>query len=1034
MPKKSFTFNGFGGGVNKDADLADLQAQNKGKDEVATCKNLFLDERGKIIAKYPTIVDGDPSGGVDTNNNTVSNITEPRKLIIADNKAYMNLGVYSSQNEVNWSGNDEFFARRPRTGGLNDSNPDAHTTGVDLDVEVDNTGDLILFQGATAVYNNTGSGIIFGKTSTDGLATPGKWLRFIKDKDADGQIGWQADYWTDGGTGDDEGTYQINDAVSDTGVDVTFGDDADGTDHVDMDATTGTLNATKHANMWKIMFWHDFDGDTNANSGQALMFRGGRTLYDGDASSDQQDGFYGKYFPQLKNRDIRLEIKTALNAAQDGLIIYYDCGGTGDFKFDYHHGDEHDDNGRCWKLSRGDLIGKGTEDDYQIINIKYSSAFWTGSNFDPGQVKYIAIGPFQEEDNSDWTSTTSSVRLKEFSLTEDVESTWDNKNYAFYQTGINKKGVESLPTLFGENGGDSSIEGTNYPMLFRVFKPGARWGDSDNSWGYSGGGGRLYYQKLDNVNNPTGEKFLLGEWNYDLGVKMAGQRDFTEWNDSYHDGTETQPAYEMIMPDPPIASTYSVESGYPDGVKTIHALFKTSAVIGRTVYIGNVSKEKADVMFKIEDHGATFTPRYSAIVTNNTTTNDTFTIAPHSHPNGHVYCDFEDTHGFEVNDYIVTSGFANAANNGLFKATAFSSSGTDEASGAGNSLSDNVMAVTATDGSDAGLVTANETASGLISFRAFESSFNQSLILKGVPGNVAGFPDNQYIDLDLGSESIQAMEGIGDRLFVFSETLLTIINVAQDIEFLETTMPGYGVRLPRQITRVGEGLVVINSTGVHYFDGDKFTDLTLGKLDSVDIQADNCAVMYDANRKMLWCWFDDATSDSDGDADPNGMFFYSFRTGTWVGEMRGITDGIGADIGSPGSNSFIGEDGKAWFEDSDNLYYIGTSTSADTANRTIQLETGKISCGNIARNKRFYKVHLTVTNPTTDQKVYWKTDVSGSYDAGTALAATDGMQTITLTGAKGKWIQLKVASTSNNAKSSFEIGDISLIYREKTVK
>ena len=90
MPKKSITLNGFGGGINKNADLSDLKSEGRGKDEVAFVKILFLDERGKIIAKYPTVVDQDPSGdiaagGVTTDNNLSSTETDPRNLLISNN-------------------------------------------------------------------------------------------------------------------------------------------------------------------------------------------------------------------------------------------------------------------------------------------------------------------------------------------------------------------------------------------------------------------------------------------------------------------------------------------------------------------------------------------------------------------------------------------------------------------------------------------------------------------------------------------------------------------------------------------------------------------------------------------------------------------------------------------------------------------------------------------------------------------------------------------------------------------------------------
>ena len=999
MPKKSITLNGFGGGLNKDADLSDLKSEGRGKDEVSFCKNLFLDERGKIVAKYPTVIDEDPSGdidagGVTADNDYTSNEADPRKLIISNNRAYMNLGVYASQNKVNWSGNPDFFAPTPYVGQINDSNPDAHSTGIDIDVETDLSGDLNLFLGRNATFNSTGKAVVINKTGADTIVGPAKWMKFMKDKNRNGKVSESATYWNHTGDASEERMYELNNTVSTSGTDVIFYDDV-AAGYVDFSSDSATLDGDDMDNLHKIQFYHKYDNDT----GWAMVFRGGKTNFD---SGNELDGFQGKYYENLDNRDIRLELKTAFGSDMaagdmdvDYLYIWYDCGGTGDMEFDYAEGTVYDERGKIWRISKSDLIGYGTEDGYVVIDLDWASAIHTGPLFSPSTVKMIAIGLFQPDTSGDWNADDSILRIKEFSIVENVTSLWDNSKFAFYQTGINANGMESLPMRYGTTGGDDIVEGTQYPFLFRFYQPHTRWVDK----------GKVYYQELDNIENPRGEKLLLAEWDYTDGVKVAGRDDFVEWDADYNDGTDTQPAYDIVLPDPVVSSTYTLESGYPSGVDSIHALFKTSAVVGRTVYIGNVSKQVAYTTIT-----AGGSPNQFIIEA----TGDYFQNKNSDHPNGTANCNWE-THGFGINQIILMEGAT--TQDGLYTTAASGVVATVTATNDRLNVEQTVSDLTQT--------------SGIISFYGFSDTFESSLILKGAPGKVGGFPDNMYIDLDLGSESIQVMEGVGDRLFVFSENQLLIVNVAQDIEFLEASMLGYGAKLPRQVTRVNEGLALINSTGVHYFDGEKFTDLTLGKLDSVPINPDVCAIMYDTNRKMLWCWFDSASTGAI--ASGGGIFFYSFASKSWVGNMEAETTGIGAAIDDPGSNSFIGEDGKAWFENSTNLFSIGTSVSDTTADRDVQLETGRISCGNIARNKRFYKVHVTVA-VESNMQMYWKTDVSGSYSSAIPLTTNDGLNTLTMTGAKGKWIQLKFANDSGQVKPAFEISDISLTYREKTLK
>ena len=1044
MPRKSITLNGFGGGLNKDSELSDINSEGRGEDELATCDNLFLDKKGKVVAEYPTIKAGDPSGG-----KQLEDAAAPSKLIIANNKAYMAHGPYAVQNKVNWSENPDFIAHKPDIGQVNDSNPDTHYAGVDLDVVEDTGADLILFQGKSATFNALGKGVLFNQTGgentkqkylkdTDspGFHCIGAFIRSFRDVDTDGKLAEDADTWADDDVTND--VEQINASIGNPQVDVGFRNEAGGLINMSRAAAQGDaadyLDADDFDTATAIEMWHISDNDA-----WSVTWRGGQTNFGsfdsdghGNGGDAEEKGWYGKYFPNVNKRGIRLEIKTGtgtLNPNIDYLVVYMDCGGTGDMEFDYLHGDAHDTSGKCWKLSNADLIAEGIQDGWTVLNFSWGSAYHTGGSFHPAKVKMMGIIASTDSD-SNWADADHPIfEIRDFSIEADeTAGLWNKSNFSFFQTSINNNGIESLPMKYGTRGGLSReiIAGSQYPFLLRIYKPSDHWGSPDSDHGSSGGGGRIYYQELDDFDAPKGEKLLLADWHHDKGVKIAGKDSFEEWDDTYVDPSgDTEPSFDWSLPDPPVVSTYSLESGYPREVESVNALWKTSAVVGRTIYIGNVAKEKAAVIYKSAANTDSDAPAHMIAAVNSGGNEDYIIAGAYTHPQQISWCNFVDR-GFEAGDYLFMTGWANSKNNGLFKiksSSPFSSTGTDASD---VNLVNNKMIVMHKNGTNCAELADETPTSGHVALYAFED-YDGSLILKGAVGKAGGFPNNQYIDLELGADEIMVMEGVGDRLFVFTESKCIIVNVAQDVEFLEADMPGYGVSKPRQVTKVGEGLVVINSTGVHFFDGREFKDLTRGKVDHLPIDS-RAAVMYDHNRKLLYCWFDR------GDLNAaNGILYYSFITGTWVGQNKAMISGAGMNTGEPGSNGFLGEGNKVWFEDGNSLYYIGESTNTTNIGRTITLETGKIHCGNISRNKKFYKIHVSSKNASSQVYVFWRTDESsGSYTIQGTLTSTEQIHTISLVNAKGKWIQVKIYSVA--ASSNLEIGDITITYREKTLK
>lgn len=436
----------------------------------------------------------------------------------------------------------------------------------------------------------------------------------------------------------------------------------------------------------------------------------------------------------------------------------------------------------------------------------------------------------------------------------------------------------------------------------------------------------------------------------------------------------------ITFDNPPVASTYTLESGYHDDTTKVNALFKASAVVGRQVYIGNVAEE---LNHETIDTFVSGLDLQADSGTDNMRRLD-----------GTSWTDA----GFTSNTgFVLIEGATNKVNDGIHDA---------EAIGNGAATNDDWEVATAF-GADA-----TESAKQIKVTQFGE--YDGSKILKGAIGKVAGFSDMDYIDLEFGGDVINALESSGDRLFIFSDQACTIINVAQDVEFMEAQLWGQGTDSYNKIAKVGEGLAWVNGNGVYFFDGEKVNKLTEAKLDSVIFSAPAISYIPHDNELVVW-------------SDANAAYVFSFKTQTWTSYLPLLGT-------KPVTNSPIGVLSGSTLP----FYYSGALkylTRTLTGN-DVELKTGKISMGSLARNKKFHKIIvrgieldnfrlLYSTNNATDVTVG-----TMSNTAGTSV----GEDEFKLSGVSGKWIQLTLEDNGSALTSGAEIEDISIIYRWKNLK
>tara|TARA_R100000808_G_scaffold22120_1_gene48006 strand:+ start:4925 stop:7765 length:2841 start_codon:yes stop_codon:yes gene_type:complete len=946
MPKKTFTLNGFAGGLNTDSDLSDVVSQGNGQDEVAELNNLFLDEGGKVHGKLPIGTANDLTVEAQTSG--------AENMLIHDSKIYNKVGVYKVGEDVNYSGLADYQSinmKTTNTGEVNPTTPDSESVSPDMEFWSERkTGDanewenITMFLGKSSPINTLSKGQICPLTDASvSFNWPERHIGSYMDLDGGGDT--QHNYWHsraiitnevpfsgDGGanvaqwkyasesemlagehvdeynTGEEQtqafarwmASTNPNSSFAVTGEGWEVGDELSTTNfYLDLqggsDVNVDTTNFD-HFQYWKSRYsagdhvcecnaWLGFQLAGNAMDGATPI-----TYYwYNNVGTEDDNGLFGQSVPiQIVGKDLIVDIKIThqegLSELRFALESHYNANTTA-------HGQE--EFCRTWSLSIGTLVNEGATNDFVRFTLPWDTAYHEGANYRNDVInKFIIIPVYSTDpdlgDASDLTANPSSaapvciMKIRELTFAPAGGRTDVGWFENYFILSSSSINAKGIHSIPVDLP-DSGTPGTAAGLVNRLGGRTAKLKIYKTS--ASGTQGNIYYQQTNEDGSPLSDKYLLAEWSYANGCRKGNSADgaWTAWQ------TGSSPNYvELEFDDPPTSSTYILESGYPEGTEHVDAEWKHAAVVGRTAYIGNVKQP--------------------------------------------------------------TTG-----------------------------------------------------------------SFESSKILKSAIGKSAGFPNLQYIDVEFGGDGITHMEGIGDRLFVFASTQMVVINVAQDIEFVEASFPHLGVNEARQVCKVGEGLAIVNASGVYLFDGDQIKDIKVEKNREIVIHPTSCAIAYSALLKYLlvWGW----------NNDDNDVAVYSLKTDSWVGARLDT-------MALPTSEVVAGPNGRAYFCVNTDEYYLGAVDNDSGTDKSTILRTGKLSMGDIARNKKFYKIYINVTNPN-GYTLYWSTTTTSSWTVASNSMST-GNNEIALSGASGKYIMLKLEGSS--ARTDFEMGELSIIYREKSIK
>ena len=346
-------------------------------------------------------------------------------------------------------------------------------------------------------------------------------------------------------------------------------------------------------------------------------------------------------------------------------------------------------------------------------------------------------------------------------------------------------------------------------------------------------------------------------------------------------------------------------------------------------------------------------------------------------------------------------------------------------------------------------------------------------MVRSLPNKFDIFPLSESVDVTINDgESIVALVEFNDRILQFKERTLYIINASQDTEFLEDKLPYRGVSHKASVFKTEYGVVWANKNGCFFYDGRTVNDLLERKGRPLISQGqwENFLGTYPlvgySPKKRQVIVVDDISNNTNGagSASDGSCYIYDMITTSWVKGAAGTFDATAK------SNFVIDWNGDLLHASSSvtndaagDVEFYKWDFAADASSK-MELKTKDIDFGTPGQKKSVKKVYLTYKGEGNNVEVYYGPDggfISTNYTFNKITSGADGSSAnadhttaakcIPFDAGVTDWLcaELKPSDgsvtcnsfairirgdESNDVGSNFEINDISIVYRPKSVK
>ena len=304
------------------------------------------------------------------------------------------------------------------------------------------------------------------------------------------------------------------------------------------------------------------------------------------------------------------------------------------------------------------------------------------------------------------------------------------------------------------------------------------------------------------------------------------------------------------------------------------------------------------------------------------------------------------------------------------------------------------------------------------------------------------FADFRIVEASIhDGDNIIKLEEYADRILQFKKDKMHIINVSQELEFLDDTFIHKGVHHSAAVCKTDFGIAWANDRGCYLYDGQKVSNL-LEKQGRQIIKESEWASFLSGNfapmvgyipKKRQLIVVDDITTRKAG-----AIYLYDMVTQSWV-------KGAGYTFPDIAKTNFITDwDGNLVFAHTYGTVLEWADSLADATGDTsssVDIKTKDIDFGQPGQVKRIYKFYITHRGSTSEiQTAYALDGEQGTFTetiTGTELPASSAVTdwvTTEITPAAApfscKSIRLRLFS-DGNTPANFEINDISIVFRLK---
>jgi hypothetical protein len=327
-------------------------------------------------------------------------------------------------------------------------------------------------------------------------------------------------------------------------------------------------------------------------------------------------------------------------------------------------------------------------------------------------------------------------------------------------------------------------------------------------------------------------------------------------------------------------------------------------------------------------------------------------------------------------------------------------------------------------------------------------------IIKSPVNELDVFPAERVLESAVNDgDAIVKLEEYADRLLQFKKRKLTLINISQEIDFIEAVYDHKGVANFGAVTKTDVGIAWINENGCFFYDGKSVTNLLTEKgVQIIDENlwaafiSDESLIGYNAFKSQLIICksYDDASNNDDA-------YIFDMVTRSWVTGSLSLGDEHKTNFRNFKGDLIIGKNGGT---DLDIMKWSDTSVA-----QTISIKTKDFDFGQPAQRKKIHKVYITYQGDGSAVTVGYRTNGENTATPGNfykITSATDGSTsgatdstTPLWSGPAGitDWLkaELKPVVSINSVSSfqiviggtaaaDFKINSISIIFRMKGLK